>query len=243
MKSRLLGALAGAALCSIASQASATIVNVTYQGIVTYDRDLTGVFGTVGGSNDLVGQSYTAKFTFDTSLGTSTSNPGPYADQRVYGGTGYGTTSPVISSTVTIGSVTVSVPATYIGTAATQYNTDGSGFGQQTHLARYNNSANNIYADLSSQAYVYAYDGSVPFSLTGPFTYTPTYVGYLSFNDYVYDRNLGQVIQDTYVQANVTSLTVTTGVPEPSTWAMIILGFAGVGFAAYRRGSNSVRWV
>jgi hypothetical protein len=26
-----------------------------------------------------------------------------------------------------------------------------------------------------------------------------------------------------------------TAVPEPSTWAMMILGFAGVGFMAYRR--------
>jgi PEP-CTERM motif len=29
--------------------------------------------------------------------------------------------------------------------------------------------------------------------------------------------------------------TVTTSVPEPSTWAMLLLGFAGVGFMAYRR--------
>lgn len=29
--------------------------------------------------------------------------------------------------------------------------------------------------------------------------------------------------------------TFTTAVPEPSTWAMMILGFAGVGFMAYRR--------
>jgi len=28
---------------------------------------------------------------------------------------------------------------------------------------------------------------------------------------------------------------ITTAVPEPSTWAMLILGFAGVGFMAYRR--------
>jgi len=27
-------------------------------------------------------------------------------------------------------------------------------------------------------------------------------------------------------------------VPEPSTWAMMILGFAGVGFMAYRRKSK-----
>jgi hypothetical protein len=29
------------------------------------------------------------------------------------------------------------------------------------------------------------------------------------------------------------------GVPEPSTWAMMILGFAGVGFMAYRRRNKS----
>jgi hypothetical protein len=29
--------------------------------------------------------------------------------------------------------------------------------------------------------------------------------------------------------------TVTAAVPEPSTWAMLILGFLGVGFMAYRR--------
>jgi hypothetical protein len=26
-----------------------------------------------------------------------------------------------------------------------------------------------------------------------------------------------------------------TAVPEPSTWAMMLLGFAGLGFAGYRR--------
>ena len=32
--------------------------------------------------------------------------------------------------------------------------------------------------------------------------------------------------------------TPTAAVPEPSTWAMMILGFAGVGFMAYRRKQN-----
>jgi hypothetical protein len=30
----------------------------------------------------------------------------------------------------------------------------------------------------------------------------------------------------------------TSAVPEPSTWAMMILGFMGVGFMAYRRKSQ-----
>jgi len=82
---------------------------------------------------------------------------------------------------------------------------------------------------------VAAYDGSVPFTLTGPFTYTPTEYGNVDFSSYVYDHTLGQYIQDTYVNATVTSLTVTSGVPEPSTWAIMILGFGGVGFMACRR--------
>lgn len=33
---------------------------------------------------------------------------------------------------------------------------------------------------------------------------------------------------------------VSSGVPEPSTWAMIILGFSGVGFMAYRRQTHTL---
>ena len=33
--------------------------------------------------------------------------------------------------------------------------------------------------------------------------------------------------------------TVTPGVPEPSTWAMMILGFASVGYMTYRRRKQS----
>jgi hypothetical protein len=40
------------------------------------------------------------------------------------------------------------------------------------------------------------------------------------------------------------SVTISGAVPEPSTWAMMLLGFAGVGFVAYRRKSKpAVRFV
>jgi hypothetical protein len=35
---------------------------------------------------------------------------------------------------------------------------------------------------------------------------------------------------------SVVGFVATTGVPEPSTWALMLLGFTGLGFAAYRRG-------
>jgi hypothetical protein len=34
-------------------------------------------------------------------------------------------------------------------------------------------------------------------------------------------------------------LPLTSGVPEPSTWAMMVLGFAGLGFAGYRRATKA----
>ena len=39
-------------------------------------------------------------------------------------------------------------------------------------------------------------------------------------------------------RADIAVTGITAAVPEPSTWAMIILGFAGVGFVAYRRKRN-----
>jgi hypothetical protein len=36
--------------------------------------------------------------------------------------------------------------------------------------------------------------------------------------------------------AGPSSAALTTGVPEPSTWAMMLCGFAGLGYAAFRRG-------
>jgi hypothetical protein len=43
-------------------------------------------------------------------------------------------------------------------------------------------------------------------------------------------------VQDRVVQ--IDSISVAAAVPEPSTWAMMILGFGGVGFMAYRRKSK-----
>jgi hypothetical protein len=42
-----------------------------------------------------------------------------------------------------------------------------------------------------------------------------------------------------YYDTTGISATLTTPVPEASTWAMMILGFFGVGFLAYRRNNNS----
>ena len=52
-------------------------------------------------------------------------------------------------------------------------------------------------------------------------------------------NDLGQIVGN-YVDSDgvVHAFLATPAVPEPSTWAMMILGFAGIGFMAYRRKSK-----
>jgi PEP-CTERM motif len=82
----------------------------------------------------------------------------------------------------------------------------------------FSNAADN--SDGFNHAYVTAYTGGVPGIPAG------TYVGFEdrgTGGDYDYN-------DDQFVFANVAS-----GVPEPSTWAMMLVGFGGLAFAAFRR--------
>jgi hypothetical protein len=54
------------------------------------------------------------------------------------------------------------------------------------------------------------------------------------FSDDEHFSGAGQLIE-----ANYDFNLLEGGVPEPSTWAMMLLGFAGVGFFAYRRKSTT----
>jgi PEP-CTERM motif len=54
------------------------------------------------------------------------------------------------------------------------------------------------------------------------------------------DPNLFAIsFSDPHVGGGVSGTFNVAAVPEPSTWAMMILGFAGVGFMAYRRKSKA----
>jgi PEP-CTERM motif len=67
----------------------------------------------------------------------------------------------------------------------------------------------------------WGYDPSIPYP-------------YPDYAHAVFVQALGA--QDPSGTANV--FQVASAVPEPSTWAMLLLGFAGLGFMAYRRQSK-----
>jgi hypothetical protein len=62
-------------------------------------------------------------------------------------------------------------------------------------------------------------NGSTPFSAAGPFSMTEVATGTLSPFGLLVSRGQAEI---------------GTAIPEPSTWAMAAIGFAGLGFAAYR---------
>ena len=91
------------------------------------------------------------------------------------------------------------------------------------------------------QIFTATLDGNINFfggNLDIDFSNTPVT---FTFNGGTFSLLLNDISLDTSFfdssdKANLTGVvTVTAAVPEPATWAMMILGFFGVGFMAYRR--------
>jgi hypothetical protein len=65
-----------------------------------------------------------------------------------------------------------------------------------------------------------------------------------SFADLILALNLGDIYVDMHTalhpSGEIRGQLGVAAVPEPSTWAMMILGFAGIGFMAYRRRNQTV---
>lgn len=69
-------------------------------------------------------------------------------------------------------------------------------------------------------------------------------IGYYFESDIDYDTTVGGVV-DTNVYRKITTgeINATPGVPEPATWAMMLVGFVGVAAASRRRSRRQMRFV
>jgi hypothetical protein len=75
--------------------------------------------------------------------------------------------------------------------------------------------------------------GMNPIVNIGPFTFSNgTYTGYFSY--------FGQTTTGFESTFGNPASVVVAAVPEPATWAMMVIGFLGVGLIAYRRHSGSL---
>ena len=113
------GLLAGAALAVAASGvmatgANAAIMNVVVTGTAVETRDLTHIFGTPT-AGTLDGLTFTANYTYDTTLGMSIP-PFPGVGQALEGGGYDGTSSPITHASLTLNGETQDYSAAYSGT-------------------------------------------------------------------------------------------------------------------------------
>ena len=226
MNIKFVSVVAGVAMLGGVSQASAAIMDVTYTGTVYYGTDTLGVFGTAGAS--LVGSSWVVTYTFDTSLGHTASTS---TESYAYGGYYYGSAypSPVLSSMITINGASRAVAGSYFGY---DFGENYGTFSHQHHVAQDYDYSSGYHEQVLND--IFNYYGSLLASITSPFTHI------VDANDStsgIYHLTNGTGEADN-IYANLTTLTVSehvAAVPEPSTWAMMLLGFAGVSFAAYRK--------
>lgn len=219
-----IGLIASLVAGGVASGASATTITEVFTGTVS---QLSGNDTLFGGTVS-VGDQFTATYVFDTSLGQQTSSTGMFGLQ--------GSPSPLTSVSLSIGGTSLPLDGSGFGQLEI-FNTDyvSLKFGTAAYAA---NAAQDTVLSMGVQS---ATDnpGSVPFptSLTSPFSYT---------TDPYWDYRSGQLGEPggtsnnpNLINFSISSVTLSVGdnvgaVPEPSTWAMMILGFVGLGCMAYR---------
>ncbi len=203
-----LAALGTLAIEVASPPASADIMVATYTGIVS-GYDYAGIFGNIGG---LTGDSFVAEFTYDTSLGIIFDLP----QGQHLGGIADGASSDsMLKATLTINGVTQLFSSGYDG-----YVWIEDGYVQHGVLTYVND-------HLSDYLYLVGYPGFPTDSLDQRFLSTPM-AGY----GYALLYSNGSDLVEAYLTTSTLGI---AAVPELPTWAISLLGFAGLGFAACRR--------
>lgn len=245
---RIVAACAAAALSlGLAVSAKAEIVTVTYQGVVASGVDQTGLFG-LGVGKNLTGDAYTIVFTINDAVSAYKSDT-PGLLSQIVGGTEYpsptGHQSPV-SAAITIKGHTVLVPGVYQGAVWQEEHNPPNPHAELFEMARDNmDDGVNTHQDyIFNQMLAWTVPMMTSENYHVPMSYTVQpgkNVVHGEFSDYVY--NDATHIYSTNIDAMLRpeSITITDGVPnvpsvpEPATWAMLILGVGMIGCAARRR--------
>jgi hypothetical protein len=207
-------------LWSIAGAAFAVVLASHSANAVTFTGTTTGCFSNCGSTNNFHDQ---------------------VSDQSLaFNGANFTKTFTAPSTTLNLGQFSVTDPSFF--------NSPDSYNGQSFTLDV--NFSNSLGANPDSPKFEANLTGVLTFLSGGDvkidFSNTPTAI---KVDGITYDLLIGDVTLSTdgpfggqfFDQANLDgTLTVASAVPETSTWAMIILGFAGVGFMSYRRKQNGV---
>jgi len=224
----------GCALMIGATSASAdTIIKATYKGTLTQFLDPTGLFGapTVTPS---AGVAFIDTFTFDLEKGVRITNviSGRPADNLLGGSIYYGG-NPMIDARLTINGHAVQFGGNQVQEQ----------FTQQGRMVQ------SVSQDLDAAGVTWFND--VQFETDAPSLLTTPYSGSRTGDDFfggfftacgstAYPCTYGAQLLEGYFETDLVSISVNgvvagSGAPEPDSWALMVLGFSGLGIAFRRQ--------
>lgn len=219
-----LAAAAGALLLA-AWPAAATILTTTYTGTLSYGADDLGLFGAAGGN--LAGLSFMAIYRTDTAAAgafSTTSADVSYTS----GGTADGFTSPT-SAILTINGNSVAIAGLNFGQ---MYRTDNL-FGRDQIYSRAIDDDANFLTTLQNSIYSDIHDFIAPADYQLPIDYTiqagDTAYGFFEKYDHTTSASTYLLFSNVRVIQEGPRIDTGGGVPEPASWALLIIGFAGTG--------------
>ena len=200
--------------------ASAATILITYTGTVSYGMDTTGVFGTA--ATDLTGKAFTSVYTLNyPTFGAADISGTTYHETQ--GGAFFNNASPQ-SAQITINGVTKSLSGAYSGVHLLQtlpgkfsmiFDNAGTD-GQNTINNSVSTDGNDVINSLN-------FSDPVSYNLKfGDYGYGAFQFGHLFDSDPVNDA-IGDLKT---LSVKVESV---GAVPEPATWALLLMGFAMVG--------------
>lgn len=213
----------------------AKIITVTYRGGVS-GYDLTGVFGQ---TNTALDGTYTAVYKFDPShAGLFLSSP---TENLAAGGTYWNAVSPVISARLTINGQTFSFSGAY---QSQLYGYRSGTRGVQLHYVRDDVTDGSLVTsnEMRNQLDEFRGGGLTPW-IDRPFTYDADAhdvfrVGLFEIS--TWNSATNSYSARAYGRLNPGLLIYAIGVPEPGTWAFMIVGMGITGVTMRRRSHAKV---
>ncbi len=232
-----VGVLSSFTLVMASGPVSATTIVATQTGTIwdSAGSDST-VFGVTGGTLD--GLTYTAIATYDTALGAPHFVVGGdgVLGGTLYDGSIYAGPSPV-SATLTINGVTISFDGFYSGEADSSNDPALGGVFQDSFDYSYVDQYNNTSKDI--KLYTVGNGQLFPNSIATPPSGNVCLISVICDGHFnIYQVQNGVVVQAAGMFA-ATSYTF-AAVPEPKTWAMMLVGLGGLGVVLRSRRRQSL---
>lgn len=219
------GAFAAAALTMVvAAPVEAAILTITSKGQIVNGYDQAGIFIPAGG--DLTGLAIKIVFSFDTTIWRSAST----APDAASGGAAWGTVLPSLGAVVTINGVSQSIGSVYVAGGSASFDNANPHF--QSFSEVYDSNGGNYSLWVVNDMTING--GTLP-SSDKPISFD------VSITDVSFTTTPGVTLTGGSSSGTDTGSFpgstpgMASGVPEPSTWALMLTGLAAVGLAARRR--------